>query len=222
MKETARLIYRDLGTNPELCARLEAVENAVEDFHTVQFQKFISTLTDLRAVSRKRLSTSVEEDKAREDLLQEVIGRERKASQEKKALEQELTSVKRERQTSQGNRDDQILKLIEEISTISTTSGENETVLELKAHADMQALEEAFHTDKGTAEKKIEQLRTKLRDMQSRHDTAPAKDNGEHDLRKKKIALQGAVEELVIKYDTAMLDLDTQYSKLKAQYDEEK
>ena len=48
-----------------------------------------------------------------------------------------------------------------------------------------------------------------------------AQDNGEHDLRKKKIALQGAVEELVIKYDTHMLALDSEFNKLKSQYDDE-
>lgn len=217
MKETARAIYRSISVDPQLLDDLKRRYPVHDDAPrgSPAYRKFIDTLTDLKLVSQKRLSTSVEEDKTREDSLQEVIARERKASQEKKALEQELTSEKREREQSETQRNEAILKLIEEISNISTTSGENETALELKAQADLKSLKEQYEADKTRCEALIKKKTDELKSMRDKNEQQSLV------LQKKKVALQGTVQDFVVKYDTRMTALDEEYTKIRALYDEE-
>merc|ERR1711904_676246 len=73
--------------------------------------QFLRTLADMQELTLKRLTTTVEEERSRQELLEHYVGREEAASKRRQQLEKDLAHIRREREKAQSSRTEVLTKL---------------------------------------------------------------------------------------------------------------
>jgi len=179
-------------------------------------RKFLGTFIELKTQTLQKLSTSVEEEKSKEDWFLEISAREEKASQTLRQLQNEIKAEKAERERQVSARNETIQKLREELEEIKTG-----TVNEIKAlEADTKAQEEA---DKTGFQSKEAALKEELAKLSA--ELAKRKDEdreSEEILRKRKVKYELEVENWISRYDQEVDEKEKEIAALRAIYDEEK
>merc|ERR1719399_1979049 len=101
----------------ELCRKMKDKPTIVADLRNFQETRpanvvqLLRTLADMQDVTLKRLTTTVEEENSRKELLQLYLEREQAASAKRSLLEKDLAHIRREREKASSQRTEQITKL---------------------------------------------------------------------------------------------------------------
>ena len=125
VKEVARALRE---STKELCRNLKGNPNIAENLSKIQtersnLQNLLSkTLRELRESSFATLTTTVEEEKARNDMIREVVQKEKEVSAAVKKLQADLASEKQLHVQEVEERNEIIAKLKEELQDVRTKS----------------------------------------------------------------------------------------------------
>ena len=95
LRHSTRVVCRMLREAPMIIERLEETGSGGP---APAMRKFLSTFLELKSQTFQKLSTSVEEEKSKEDWFLEISTREEKASQTLRQLQKEIKAEKAERE----------------------------------------------------------------------------------------------------------------------------
>jgi len=218
LRHSTRVVCRMLREAPGIVARLQEASQVheMDAEPSATMMRFLATFNELKEQTYQRLSTSVEEEKSKEDWFLEISAREEKASQTLRQLQKEIRAEKQERERQVSERNATIAKLQTELEEIK-----NATIAEVKAlENETKAQEEADRagfTSKETALKEeLEKLKTEIAAKKNENRES------EEQLRKKKVKNEGEVENWISKYDTDMDEKEKEIVALRAIYEEER
>ena len=139
LRHSTRVVCRMLREAPGIAAQLKELGDHEP---STMMRRFLSTCLELKSQTFQKLSTSVEEEKSKEDWFLEISAREEKASQTLRQLQKEIKSEKSERERQVSARNETIQKLREELELIksSTLAEERQLAAETKASEVCQAI----------------------------------------------------------------------------------
>merc|ERR1719382_1081402 len=213
IKEVARQL-RD--STKELCRNLKGNPNIAENLSKIQtersnLQNLLSkTLRELRENAFSTLTTTVEEEKARTDMILEVIAKEKEVSAAVKKLQTDLANERQQHEAEVEERNEIITKLKEELQDVRTNSSTKTKYLQKEARARGQSLNRIYGQQTTELEQQIWTLRKEL-EIEER-----ANRESEDFLRRKQSQLQFEIQDWMAKYDTEVEDQDKELEKLKA------
>ena len=213
LRHSTRVVCRMLREAPAISERLQRTGS---ESPSEQMRKFLATVLELKSQTYSKLSTSVEEEKAKEDWLLEVSAREEKASQTLRQLQKEIKAEKADRDRDVTARNEQIQKLRDELDYIK-----NSHVAEMKQlEADTKASDESDHTAFSTKQETLEDELARL----EKELATKRQENKEHEesLRKKKVKYESEAAQWIKKYDDEMGEKDREISALRLIYEEER
>jgi len=215
LRHSTRVVCRMVREAPVIVERLQDISGEATPISDVM-RKFLGTFIELKTQTLQKLSTSVEEEKSKEDWFLEISAREEKASQTLRQLQKEIKAEKAERERQVSARNETIQKLRDELEEIKTG-----TVNEIKAlEADTKAQEEA---DKTGFQTKEAALKDELAKLSSKLATSKDEDReSEESLRKRKVKFELEVENWISRYDQEVDEKEKEIAALRAIYDEEK
>jgi len=215
LRHSTRVVCRMVREAPVIVERLQDI-GGESTLVTDVMRKFLGTFIELKAQTLQKLSTSVEEEKSKEDWFLEISAREEKASQTLRQLQKEIKAEKAEREKQVSARNETIQKLREELEEIKTG-----TVNEIKAlEADTKAQEEADKTGFQSKEAALNDELAKLTaELVKRKDEDR---ESEEVLRKRKVKYELEVENWISRYDQEVDEKEKEIAALRAIYDEEK
>ena len=95
LRHSTRVVCRMLREAPVISEHLQGMDEQGSSAHV---RKFLSTASELKSQTFQKLSTSVEEEKSKEDWFLEISAREEKASQTLRQLQKEIKAEKAERE----------------------------------------------------------------------------------------------------------------------------
>merc|ERR1719265_2486937 len=120
----------------ELCRKMKDKPTIVADLRNFQETRpanvvqLLRTLADMQDVTLKRLTTTVEEERSRSELLEHYVQREAHASQKRNQLEKDLTFIRREREKASSQRTEVITKLKADLHDVEeNTEAKQNTLL---------------------------------------------------------------------------------------------
>merc|ERR1719453_1239126 len=188
----------------ELCRNLKGNPNIAENLSKIQnerssLQNLLSkTLRELRESSFSTLTTTVEEEKARNDMIREVIAKEKEVSAAVKKLQADLANEKQQHEQEVEDRNEIIAKLKEELVAVRTKSSIETKYLHKVARARGQSLNRAYNAQTSDLEQKIWHVKKELEiEVRANAET-------EEFLKKKQAILSKEVQVWLEKYDTDM------------------
>ena len=213
LRHSTRVVCRMLREAPGISAQLKVLN----DFGpSGAMRKYLNTVVDLRGQTYTKLSTSVEEEKAKEDWFLEISAREEKASQTLRQLQKEIKTEKAEREREVSSRNETIQKLREELELIKSSTLAEEKQLDADTKSSESADQNAFLAKEGALADELAKLTKELEDKRAKNKES------EEGLRKKKLKFEGEVSSWITKYDGEMEEKDREISALRLIYDEEK
>ena len=148
IKEVARALRE---STKELCRNLKGNPNIAENLSKIQtersnLQNLLSkTLRELRENSFSTLTTTVEEEKARNDMILEVIAKEKEVSAAVKKLQEDLSSERHQHEAEVEERNEIISKLKEELQEVRTKSAIETKYLQKESRARLQSLNRIYN-----------------------------------------------------------------------------
>ena len=152
----------------ELCRNLKGNPNIAENLSKIQterssLQNLLSkTLRELRESSFSTLTTTVEEEKARNEMIREVIAKEKEVSASVKRLQIDLTTEKQMHEQEVEERNEIIAKLKEELVAVRTKSSIETQYLHKVATARGQSLNRAYNSQTSELEEQIWHVKKEL------------------------------------------------------------
>jgi len=179
-------------------------------------RKYLSTFSELKSQTYQKLSTSVEEEKSKEDWFLEISAREEKASQTLRQLQKEIRAEKAERERQVSSRNATIQKLREELEMIKTSTLAEEKTLEAETKASEEADKGAFTSKEAALSDELKRLTEELKTKRA------ANKEAEEGLRKKKVKYEGEAAAWILKYDQDMEEKDREISAVRLIYEEER
>jgi len=213
LRHSTRVVCRILREAPAIVERLQDQDS---EEASMPMTKFLRTFSELKEQTFQKLSTSVEEEKSKEDWFLEISAREEKASQTLRQLQKEIKLEKADRERQVSARNETIQKLRDELELIKST-----TVNETKQlQSDTKATEESdlnnFESKDATLREELTRLKAEL--AQKKQENRES----EEMLRKKKMKNESEVEAWITKYDADMEEKDREISALRAIYEDER
>jgi len=214
LRHSSRVVSRMLTEDRAIVDKVEASMGGFE--RDASMMKFLDTFKELKHQIFQKMSTSVEEEKSKEDFYLEVSAREEKASQMLRALHKDLKAEKAEHENEVASLDETISKLRAEIDHIKSSTS-----------ADMKSLEETTRAqeddDKAAFGSKKEQLTLQLATLKTElAETSKRNRDAEEQLRKRKIKNEGEVQAWISRYDSEVREKVNQIKAIRKEYDEEK
>merc|ERR1719235_2831507 len=195
----------------ELCRKMKDKPTIVADLRNFQETRpanvvqLLRTLADMQDVTLKRLTTTVEEENSRKELLQLYLEREQAASAKRSLLEKDLAHIRREREKASSQRTEQITKLKADLHDVeeNTEAKQNQLLRQhekcMKEHLEKhKTLEAKF--DEEILKLKLKYKELKETDKEAEIGKISKKRRGENDLMG---VIQG--------YDTQISELKTDY-----------
>merc|ERR1719265_1053474 len=205
----------------ELCRKMKDKPTIVADLRNFQETRpanvvqLLRALADMQDVTLKRLTTTVEEERSRQELLQHYVQREAQASQKRNQLEKDLTFIRREREKASSQRTEVITKLKADLHDVEeNTEAKQNTLLRqhekcMKEHLEKhKALEAKFEEDLAKLKAKYKELTATNKEVEL--GKIGKKRRGENDLMQ---VIQG--------YDTQIAELTTDYEAQVVDYKKE-
>ena len=212
VKEVARALRE---STKELCRNLKGNPNIAENLSKIQtersnLQNLLSkTLRELRESSFATLTTTVEEEKARNDMIREVVQKEKEVSAAVKKLQADLASEKQLHVQEVEERNEIIAKLKEDLVAVRTKSSIETKYLHKVARARGQSLNRAYHAQTGDLEQSIWHVKKEL-EIETR-----AHGETERFLKKKQADLQAEILKWDAKYQEDTEEQDRILDELK-------
>ena len=213
LRHSTRVVCRMLREAPAISEKLRLMGNQPS---SAAMRSYLSTFAELQQQTYAKLSTSVEEEKAKEEWFLEISAREEKASQTLRQLQKEIKAERAERDRDVSAREETIKKLRDELDHIKSATIAEESALEGESKASEEADEAAFTRKEGALSEELRRLTEEL--------TTKRKENkdAEDALRKKKVKYESEAAQWIEKYDHDMGEKDREISQLKLIYEEEK
>jgi len=203
---------------PGIVSRLQEASHHhdVDSEPSATMLRFLATFSELKEQTYQRLSTSVEEEKSKEDWFLEISAREEKASQTLRQLQKEIKAEKAEREKQVSARNDTIQKLREELELIKASTLAEERQLDTETKATEEADKNAFTGKETALSEEFKRLTEELKTKRA------ANKEAEDQLRKRKVKYEAEASNWITKYDTEMEEKDKEISALRLIYEEEK
>jgi len=198
VKEVARALRE---STKELCRNLKGNPNIAENLSKIQsersnLQNLLSkTLRELRESSFATLTTTVEEEKARNDMIREVIAKEKEVSAAVKKLQTDLATEKQLHAQEVQERDDINAKLKEDLVALRNKSLIETKYMHKVARARGQSLNRAYNAQTSELEQQIWHVKKEL-EIEVRANTETAEF-----LKRKQAALSAEIQKWMQKYD---------------------
>ena len=199
LRHSTRVVCRMVREAPVIVERLQDI-GGESTLVTDVMRKFLGTFIELKAQTLQKLSTSVEEEKSKEDWFLEISAREEKAAQQQRQLQKEIKVEKQERERQVSAREETIRKLREELDAIQTGTRDEIKALEdetKKTEGDDKA---RFTTQEDALQEELAKLRTELAEKRQSHKES------EEGLRRKKMKNEAEVQNWIAMYDRDMED----------------
>eukprot|EP01002_Notosolenus_urceolatus_P004430 NODE_2168_length_1184_cov_49.177974_g1798_i0.p1 GENE.NODE_2168_length_1184_cov_49.177974_g1798_i0~~NODE_2168_length_1184_cov_49.177974_g1798_i0.p1 ORF type:complete len:359 (+),score=102.75 NODE_2168_length_1184_cov_49.177974_g1798_i0:35-1111(+) len=187
------------------------VQNQVEASPSVfSFHEVIKTLQDLAA---EKLTTTVEEDTIKAQILRDTVTREQTASADVKALKREVQAESMARKTEVARRDESIQKLLEEYKQVQDEAHNWEVDFDRNMSQQARTQAETFASQEEMLQKQIASLAEELRKAEERN--AKEETAARNERRRREQFLDGLLQQ----YDREMIektdDLETLQTDLK-------
>jgi len=213
LRHSTRVVCRMLREAPTISAQLKEMD---PEGPSGTMRKFLATTLELKSQTFQKLSTSVEEEKSKEDWFLEISAREEKASQTLRQLQKEIKAEKAEREKQVSQRNDTIQKLREELEMIKSMTLAEERQLDQETKASEEADKNAFTSKETSLADELKKVTEELASKRASNKEA------EEQLRKKKVKYEGEAATWIQKYDTEMEEKDREISALRLIYEEER
>jgi len=206
----------------DLCRRMKQKANIVQELRNFQenrpqnVMQLLRTLADMQELTLKRLTTTVEEDKSRQERLDNYMQREEAASKKRAQLEKDLAQVRRERENSQSARTDELTRLKADLADVKESTAIAMERLRTRFQTQMTQQAETFSAKEETVKKKISTLQ---------EESLKAKNTALEDevaLRRRKMRGETEVDKLIKDYDYEVLRNVDEYQSQLQEYDKEK
>jgi DNA repair exonuclease SbcCD ATPase subunit len=191
----------------ELCRRMKATTNIVQELRNhqetrpAQMVQFLKTLVDMQELTLKRLTTTVEEERSKVELLGHYQNKEQDASKRRQQLEKDLNHIRREKDRSQSHRTEILTKLKADLLDVKENKLSRMNSLRTRYENRMKEYQDQFNARKEEMEKRIAQLKDrnkKLRDESQEDEVVKKKA-----VRRYETDLKNEIE----KYDTAIKEM---------------
>jgi len=192
----------------ELCRKMRAIPNIVPELRNFQERdatrnviQFLKTLADMQDLTLKRLTTTVEEERSRTELLEHYKNREAEASKRRQQLEKDLTHLKFACERAQSQRNEILTKLKADLYEVRDSKQERMAALRNRYETRMKEHEASFSA-------KEEDLRRKINKL--KEDNKKSKDNNaEEELGQKSRAkrYEMDVESVIKQYDVQVKEM---------------
>jgi len=207
--EDMREEVRSLQKNTlELCRKMKAVPNIVPELRNFQETRpqtviqFLKTLADMQELTLKRLTTTVEEEKSRQELLEHYKGREAEMSKRRQQLERDLNHIRRECESAQSQRTQILTKLKADLQDVKDSHLDRMTTLRSRYENRMKDFHEKFNAQKTKHEADINNLITANKKLKDESET-------EENLLKKQVRRYEDIEvvNVIKQYDTQIKEM---------------
>ena len=218
IKEVARALRE---STKELCRNLKGNPNIAENLSKIQtersnLQNLLSkTLRELRETSFSTLTTTVEEEKARNDMILEVIAKEKEVSAAVKKLQEDLSSERHQHEAEVEERNEIISKLKEELQEVRTKSAIETKYLQKESRARLQSLNRIYYQSTSELDEQIWKVRKQL------EIEVLANRESEEFLKRKVVSLQKDAGDWMQRYETDFEELEKEHEALNAQRTED-
>lgn len=206
----------------DLCRRMKQKPNIVQELRNFQenrpqnVMQLLRTLADMQELTLKRLTTTVEEDKSRQERLDNYLQREEAASKKRAQLEKDLATVRRERENSQSARTDELTRLKADLSDVKESTALAMERLRTHFQTQMQEQQQAYLEKEDEIKKKI----AKVQETALTQKTAALEE--EVTLRRRKMRGETEVDKLIKDYDYEVLRNVDEYQSQLSEYEKEK
>lgn len=163
--------------------------------------QFLKTLVDMQELTLKRLTTTVEEERSKMELLQHYHIKEEDASKRRTQLEKDLNHIRREKDRSQSHRTEILTKLKADLLDVKENKLDRMNSLRQRYENRMKEYQDQFNQRKDDMEKRIEALKAKNKKL---------RDESQDDEAAKKKAVRRFemdVENEIQKYDTKIKEM---------------
>lgn len=227
-EETLREEEQSLKTNTlALCRKMRekqrGVPNVVQELRNFQERdatrnviQFLHTLNDMQDLTLKRLTTTVEEERSRTELLEHYKTREAEASKRRQHLERDLNLIRRECERSQSQRTQILTKLRAELLDVKESSQERMAALRNRYDTRMKEQEANF----GAKEEKMMQEINKLKEANKK--ARATNEDDELGQKGKAKRYEMDVESVIKDYDVKVKDMAFQLAERTDLYNKEK
>jgi len=176
---------------PNIYAELKAIQ----DTKPGQVIQFMKTLAAMQELTNKRLTTTVEEERSRQELLSHYQSREHEAQKRLLQLNTDLALVRSERDKQQNNRQDVLTKLKADLFGVREDSSNFMNILRTQYETRMTDHQKAFDAKREDLEKKIAALR------EANAKARAASQDAEKDKKKQTKRYETEVDEKIRLYD---------------------
>merc|ERR1719265_1506722 len=161
--------------------------------------QFLRTLADMQELTLKRLTTTVEEERSRQELLEHYVGREEAASKRRQQLEKDLAHIRREKERAGSSRTEVLTKLKADLLDINDSTYLRMKQLRERYENRMTEHQEKFNTKEEEYTKTIAALKDANKNMRI------ASQEDEIGLRRQKVRRETDVENVIKSYDSAVM-----------------
>jgi len=209
----------------ELCRKMKDKPTIVADLRNFQETRpanvvqLLRTLADMQDVTLKRLTTTVEEERSRQELLQHYVEREAQASAKRALLEKDLAHIRREREKASSQRTEQITKLKADLHDVeeNTEAKQNQLLRQhekcMKEHLEKhKTLEAKF--DEEILKLKLKYKELKETDKEAEIGKISKKRRGENDLMGVIQGYDSQISELKTDYEAQVIDYEKEQKEL--------
>merc|ERR1719247_212109 len=177
--------------------------------------QFLRTLADMQELTLKRLTTTVEEERSRQELLEHYVGREEAASKRRQQLEKDLAHIRREREKAQSSRTEVLTKLKADLLDVKDSTELRMKQLRERAANRMTEHQEKFNAKEEEYTKSIATLKDANKNMRI------ASQEDELGLRRQKVRRETDVENVIKSYDSAVMEMVVDFNSHVDEYKKE-
>lgn len=205
----------------DLYRRMKQKANILQELRNFQenrpqnVMQLLRTLADMQELTLKRLTTTVEEDRSRQELLDQYILREEQASKKRAQLEKDLATVRRERENSQSARTDELTRLKANLSDVKESTTLAMERLRTLFQTQMQDQQDAYNGKEESIKKEIAKVQEEAKAQQS------AALEEEVQLRRRKMRGETECDKLIKDYDTEVLANVDEFNSQLIEYEKE-
>mmetsp|Transcript_31257 Transcript_31257/g.72896 ORF Transcript_31257/g.72896 Transcript_31257/m.72896 type:complete len:389 (-) Transcript_31257:84-1250(-) len=192
----------------ELCRKMKAVPNVVQELRNFQEHRpqaviqFLKTLADMQELTLKRLTTTVEEEKSRQELLEHYKSREAEASKLRQQLEKDLAHIHRETESAQSQRTQILTKLKADLQDVKDSKFDRMNTLRQRYENRMKDHQDAFNERREKYQKEIDALKEANRKLK---DESQSEENAQ---KKAKKRYEVDVDNIIKQYDASIADVE--------------
>lgn len=191
----------------ELCRKMKALPNIVQELRNFQETRpgaviqLLKTLADMQELTLKRLTTTVEEEHSRAELLEYYWSREGEATKRRQQLEKDLNHIRRECERAQSQRTEILTKLKAALLDVKEVKAERMSALRQRYEERMKAQHDKFNASKEDLEKKIASVKDSLQK------TKASSQDDETGKKKTVKRFEMDVEAVIKQYDSSVKEM---------------